>query len=98
MVERVLEEHPAVAEVAVVGVPEPRTGARAFAPSWLCAGGTCVSEHELIDFCREKLGGFQRPRSVDFVAALPRTATGKVMRRALREPYWKDQRQRVGQA
>ena len=97
MVERVLEEHPAVAEVAVVGVPDAHWGESVCAIV-VVRGGTCVSEHELIDFCREKLGGFQRPRSVDFVAALPRTATGKVMRRALREPYWKDQRQRVGQA
>jgi fatty-acyl-CoA synthase len=97
MVERVLEEHPAVGEVAVVGVPDAHWGESVRAIVVLRAG-TCVTEQELIDFCRDKLGGFQRPRVVEFVAALPRTATGKVMRRALREPYWKDHRQRVGQA
>lgn len=47
-----------------------------------------VTETELVDYCRGRLGGHQRPRSVDFVGELPRTPTGKVHKRALREPYW----------
>jgi acyl-CoA synthetase (AMP-forming)/AMP-acid ligase II len=96
MVERVLEEHPAVAEVVVVGVPDTHWGESVKAVVVL-RKGMLATEHELVDFCRDKLGGFQRPRSVDFVDALPRTSTGKLKRRALREPYWAGQRQRVGQ-
>jgi acyl-CoA synthetase (AMP-forming)/AMP-acid ligase II len=97
MVEIVLEAHPSVAEVAVVGVPDSHWGESVKAVVVLRAGMD-ISEQELIDFCRDKLGGFQRPRSVDFLDALPRTASGKVMRRALREPYWTEQARRVGQA
>jgi fatty-acyl-CoA synthase len=96
MVERVLEMHPAVAEVAAIGVPDTHWGESVKAVV-VVREGLSATEAELIEFCRDKLGGFQRPRSIDFVTALPRTATGKVMRRAVREPYWADQRQRVGQ-
>ena len=96
MVERVLERHPAVAEVAVIGVPDNHWGESVKAVVAV-RGGMSATEQELIDFSRDELGGFQRPRSVDFVAALPRTATGKVLHRALREPYWTGQLRRVGQ-
>ena len=52
----------------------------------------------MIEFCRPRLGGFERPRSVDFVDALPRTATGKVLKRVLREPYWAGRARRVSGA
>ena len=51
--------------------------------------GSSVSEAEIIDFCGDQVGGFERPSSVDFVEALPRNASGKVLKRELREPYWK---------
>jgi len=56
---------------------------------------TCTGE-EILAFCRPRLGSFERPRSVDFRGELPRTATGKVLRRVLREPYWAGQDRRVG--
>jgi acyl-CoA synthetase (AMP-forming)/AMP-acid ligase II len=57
-----------------------------------------VTAEEIIDFCRGKLGGFERPRSVDFVDSLPRTPSGKVLKRVLREPYWAGQLRRVAGA
>ena len=54
-----------------------------------------ATEEEVIDFCRDKLGGYERPRSVEFVGTLPRNPTGKVLKRQLREPYWAGQKRRV---
>jgi acyl-CoA synthetase (AMP-forming)/AMP-acid ligase II len=97
MVEEVLHQHAAVAEVAVIGVPDAQWGESLKAVVVLQPDHG-ATEAELIDFCRDRLGGFQRPRSVDFVDALPRTATGKVLKRTLREPYWSGHERRVGGA
>ena len=51
-----------------------------------------------MEFCRDQIGGFQRPRSVDFIDVLPRNASGKVLKRVLREPYWEGQKRRVAGA
>jgi len=50
----------------------------------------------LLAYCKTRLGGFKCPRSVDFVSALPRNPSGKVIKRELREPYWKGHKRRVG--
>jgi acyl-CoA synthetase (AMP-forming)/AMP-acid ligase II len=97
MVEQVLIGHPAVAEVAVVGEPDAHWGESVRAVVVL-QPGLAATESELIHFCRDRLGGFQCPRAVTFVEALPRTATGKVMKRTLREQYWTGQDRRVGEA
>lgn len=96
-VEDVLFQHPAVAEVAVIGVPDEQWGETIKAVVVLRPGMTATAE-EMIDFCRGKLGGFERPRSVDFADALPRTPSGKVLKRVLREPYWTGQSRRVAGA
>lgn len=88
-VEQVIIEHPGVAEVAVIGVPDPKWGETVKAVVAL-APRTQVTEAELIAFTRANLAHFKCPSSVDFVAALPRNGTGKVLKRDLRAPYWTD--------
>jgi fatty-acyl-CoA synthase len=96
MVEQVLSSHPGVAEAAVVGIPDERWGESVRAVV-VRRAGTTASEADLIAFCRERLGGFQCPRTIGFVDALPRTATGKVLTRSLRESYWCGQARQVGE-
>ncbi|WP_066304295.1 long-chain-fatty-acid--CoA ligase [Bacillus sp. FJAT-29814] len=88
-VENVIAIHPSVAEVAVIGVPDEHWGERVHAVIELKTGCSC-SEAEIIDFCRGKLAGYKRPRSVDFIGALAKNATGKIIRRKIRDPYWEN--------
>jgi acyl-CoA synthetase (AMP-forming)/AMP-acid ligase II len=86
-VERVLAEHPAVMEVAVIGVPDERWGEAVKAVVSLNPGAT-ATEEELIAWCRERLAAFKCPRTVDVLELLPRNPTGKILKRELRAPYW----------
>lgn len=85
-VEHRLSEHPAVLEVAVWGEPDLEWGERVRAAVVLRAG-RAVEAAELADFCRERLAGFKVPRAFDFLAELPRTGSGKIAKRVLRERY-----------
>jgi HIP---CoA ligase len=82
-VEQVMARHPDIMEVAVIGVADPRLGevARAYV---IPAHERAPSETQIIEWCRERLANFKVPRSVAFVEALPRNASGKVLRRELR--------------
>jgi acyl-CoA synthetase (AMP-forming)/AMP-acid ligase II len=93
-VERVLHEHPAVREAAVFGVPDDTWGEAVRAAVVLEAPAPPTAA-EVIAFCRGRLASFKCPRAIDFARALPRTATGKIDKKALREPFWKGRERRI---
>ena len=93
-VEDVLYRHPKVQEAAVVGISDERWGETPLAVVVLQAGEDATGE-EIIEFCRDKLAHFKAPRRVEFVTELPRTATGKLKKFELREPYWAESGRRV---
>jgi long-chain acyl-CoA synthetase len=96
-VEAVLARHPAVADVAVIGIPDERWGETVHAVVVLAPGSAAAGNGaagpgsdpaELVSWARGQLAGFKCPTGVTVVSELPRNATGKVLRAALREPFW----------
>jgi fatty-acyl-CoA synthase len=93
-VEDVLFSHPAVAEVAVIGVPSEKWGETIKALVVL-AEGSDVTEAELIAWCKDKAAGYKAPTSIEFREVLARTATGKLQKFKLRQPYWEGRDRQV---
>jgi fatty-acyl-CoA synthase len=93
-VEDVLYTHPDVLECAVVGVPSEKWGETPLA-FVVARPGTTPTAAAIIDHCRDQMAHFKAPTSVEFVAEIPRTATGKIKKFELREPHWEGQGRRV---
>jgi len=93
-VEDTLFQHPAVLETAVIGVPDDKWGETIKALVVIRPGHT-ATERELVEFCRGRMAHFKCPTSIEFRDSLLRTATGKLQKFKLREPYWKGRDRRV---
>jgi long-chain acyl-CoA synthetase len=94
-VEEAVYSHPAVAECAVIGVPDPQWGERVHAVV-RCKAGQEVSEAELIGHCRARIAGYKLPRSVSFTETpLPLSGAGKILKTELRKPFWEGQTRNV---
>jgi len=94
-VEHVIAAHPAVEDCAVVGVPDDKWGEAVKAVVQLKPGAT-ASEDEVASMVRARLGSVHAPKSVDFVASLPRSPNGKVLKREIRDRFWAGAQRRVG--
>jgi fatty-acyl-CoA synthase len=86
-VEKALLAHPEVYEAAVIPVPDEKWGE---VPKGLVVAkpGSTPTEAELIEFCRSRIAHFKCPRSIEFLESLPKTATGKILKKGLRKKYW----------
>ena len=94
-VEAALVEHEAVAEAAVVGIPDQRWGEAVHATVTVREGAG-ASADELIEHCRRRIAGFKTPRSIDLrTEPLPKSGAGKVLKNQLRDPYWEGRDRRV---
>jgi acyl-CoA synthetase (AMP-forming)/AMP-acid ligase II len=93
-VEQVIWSHPAVQDCAVIGVPDEQWGEAVKAVVELNAGQLASAE-EIIKLCKDKLGSVKAPKSVDFVASLPRSPVGKVLKKDLRAQYWQDATRKI---
>lgn len=93
-IEDVIIKHPAVLEVAVIGVPDEKWGESIKAMVSLREGRK-ATEEEIINFCKQYLASFKKPKSVEFIDAIPKNAYGKVLKRELREKFWAGEARRV---
>jgi fatty-acyl-CoA synthase/long-chain acyl-CoA synthetase len=93
-IEAALERHPGITDVAVFGIPSEEWGESVHAVVVLRAGHA-LTPAAVTAFAREHLAAYKSPRSVSFVGEIPRTGSGKILKRVLREPFWQGRRARV---
>jgi long-chain acyl-CoA synthetase len=93
-VESAVYGHPAVAEVAVIAVPDDKWG-EAVKAIVVLKPDQAADERSILDFTRTRIAGYKAPKSIDFALTLPRNASGKVLKRELRKPYWEGRDRQV---
>ena len=93
-IEEVLYTHQAVLEAAVIGVPDDYWGESVKALVVLKAGGQ-ATEEEIIALCKKNLASYKKPKSVEFRSQLPKSPTGKILKRVIRDDYWQGKDRRV---
>ena len=93
-VESALFGHPDISDIAIIGIPDEKWG-EAVKAVIVRQPGSDLDEAGVIAYARERIAGFKCPKSVDFIDALPRNPSGKILRRELRAPYWEGQERQV---
>ena len=93
-VEAALFAHPDIIDAAVIGIPNEKYG-EVVKACIVKKEGSDLTEEEVINFCKDRIASYKKPQSVDFIDEVPRNASGKVLKKVLREPYWKDQDRQV---
>ncbi len=94
-VENAIAEHDAVADVAVIGVPDDKFG-EALLAFVVTRPDRDLTTEDMIEFCRDKIAGYKIPRQLQLVEELPRNPSGKILKKILREPYWGDRGRDIG--
>lgn len=94
-VENAIASHPAVMDVAVIGVPNEKYGESLLAFAVL-SDGAAITVDELVEFCRDKIAGYKIPRQLQVIKEMPRNASGKILKKELRKPYWEGANRGIG--
>jgi acyl-CoA synthetase (AMP-forming)/AMP-acid ligase II len=93
-VEATLFAHPDIIDAAVIGVPNEKYG-EVVKACIVKKEDSDLTEEDVINFCKDRIASYKKPQSIDFIDEVPRNASGKVLKKVLREPYWKDQDRQV---
>ncbi|MEO0908731.1 MAG: AMP-binding protein, partial [Pseudomonadota bacterium] len=93
-VESAIYGHPAIAEVAVIGIPSDKWGEEVKA-CCVAKPGMEIEAGDVIAYARERIAAFKSPKSIDIISEMPRNASGKILRRQLRAPYWEGRDRQV---